>query len=181
MNKTLLVVLIAGVLGIGGYFYFEKEGNEMAEQTASQTEEGGVKQTGKKIAFSQFVNQGGSYKCTVHQFISDTDTTGTMFVDKGLMRGMFETETQGVKVSSNILVREGFTYTWSSTMPQGIKMAVKKDEGGVDTSTSGANSWNVDDVGDYECVAWDADQTTFVVPSNIVFMDLADLGSMYKR
>lgn len=181
MNKTLLIVLVALVLVVGGYFYFTGEQNEMVQDTTSG--EVTQKPTGKKIAFTEFIKQGGSYKCTVNQNTGDTETSGTMFISKDLMRGMFETNTQGAKVSSNILVRDGFTYSWSSAMPQGVKMAVVKGETtpNENIGTSGTYSWNADQIGDYDCEAWNADQATFAVPSNIEFMDLADLGVMYKR
>lgn len=181
MNKILLAVLIGGVVFVGGYFYFGGEKGGVVKDTTS--EEVAQQPEGKKMAFTQFVNQGGAYKCTVNQSVSGTDTTGVVFIDAGLMRGTFETESQGAKVSTNILVRDGYTYTWSSNMPQGIKMAIKKDEAvaNANVGTSGTYAWNAEEVGDYDCIAWNADQATFTLPAGIVFMDLADLGSMYKK
>lgn len=175
MNKTLLMVLVAGVVLVGGYFYFGGEKSEMIQDTTS--EEVTQQSSGKKMAFAQFLKDGGAYKCTVNQYVGDTESRGTVYVNQGLIRGMFETESQGAKISTDLLVRDGYTYTWTSAAPMGFKApAVSGDvDADQNAGTSGTYSWNADQIGDYDCVAWNADVATFTIPAGIQFMEMGDI------
>ena len=175
MNKTLLMVLVAGVALIGGYFYFSGEKNETGENITP----GEVTQqpSGKKMAFAQFLKDGGAYKCTVNQYVGDTESKGTVYINQGLIRGTFETETQGMKIATDLLVRDGYTYTWSSAAPMGFKAPVVSGDGDTNQNagTSGTYSWNAEQIGDYDCVAWTVDATTFAIPTGIQFMEMGDI------
>ena len=175
MNKTLLTVLVAGVALVGGYFYLSGEKSEMVQDTTS--EEVTQQSSGKKMAFAQFLKDGGAYKCTVNQYVGDTESKGTVYVNQGLIRGTFQTEVQGVKIDTDLLVRDGYTYTWTSAAPMGFKAPVISGDVDVNQNagTSGAYSWNAEQIGEYDCVAWNADTATFSVPTGIQFMEMGDI------
>lgn len=175
MNKTLLTVLVAGVVLVGGYFYFGGEKNEIVQNTVS--EEITQQPSGKKMAFAQFLKDGGAYKCTVNQYVGDTESKGTVYVNQGLIRGTFQTEVQGTKIDTDLLVRDGYTYTWTSAAPMGFKAPVVAPDTNTNQNAgmSGTYSWNAEQIGDYDCVAWNPDTATFAVPAGIQFMEMGDI------
>lgn len=185
MNKTILLILIGGVVILGGFMYFTGEkNNEMTKSnTALTSTEIKEQPSGKKMAFTEFTKQGGSYKCIVNQSVSDVVSKGTIFISGGMMRGTFTTTISGKENMSNILVRDGYTYIWSPEMPMAMKIAIPKQNTETNTNTgmSGSYSWNAEQIGDYDCEAWNADQTMFAIPSGTEFMDPSQMGTMYKR
>jgi hypothetical protein len=172
--KTIIAVLIIGALAIGGYSAIKKnKTNTTAVYTAQETAptQTTEKPVGKKIAFSEFIKQSGSYQCTVHQNLSDFDTGGTVYISDGKLRGDFSTIAEGRTVTSSVLARDGFVYSWSSMMPnKGVKMAMTMAElSNPAASTSGTYVWNASQIGDYSCTPWIAQEPTFGLPSGTTF------------
>ncbi len=165
-SKIILLVVAVGLLGVGGYMWSQNK-TEKVEivDTDAQVP------SGKKMAFSQFVKQGGSYKCTVNQYVGDTTTEGTTYINEGMIRGEYNTKVQGIDVSTSFIARDGYTYTWSSMAPtMGFKSKiVESTTEGDTTGTSGTYSFNAEQIGDYNCQPWSADSALFVVPSKVTF------------
>lgn len=175
MSKTLISVLVVGVLVVGGYFVFR--GNKVIDnaQVANNEISGEQEQTtvpsGKKMAFSEFMKQGGSYKCEVNQDVNDVETKGVTYINDGMVRGEYNTKVQGQNINSTLIVRDGFVYSWTSMLPNmGFKAkADTSASGDVTAGASGSYSWNAEQIGDYNCEAWTVDQSKFTVPTNITF------------
>lgn len=169
--KIIIWILIIGAVVFGGYSLVHNKNSVVVKTEEQQVPiEKPEESTGKKMAFAQFVKQGGSYQCTVHQAVSDFDTEGTVFISKGNIRGEFKTIAEGKNVTSSILVRDGFMYAWSSMMPKsGMKMVVKADAQNNGASGSGTYSWNAEQIGEYDCTPWAPDESTFAVPTAITF------------
>jgi hypothetical protein len=178
MNKIVLWVVL-GIVVLGGLVYVGGKKNMSGDglETGKNTME---KPSGKKMAFADFMKMGGSYKCTINQNSEGVQTTGTVFIDKNSTRGMFETTTNGTKVEGNFLMHNGYSYFWSSASLTGIKAAITENEN-QPQGMSEAYPWNPEQVGDYDCAAWSADAATFAVPVGIQFMDMAQMGGMYKK
>src|SRR3989344_2936863 len=158
MSKTTWGVIIAIVVVVGGYFLLTgKKGAENGPMNESQTE--------KKVAFAEFVKQGGSYKCEIKNNINDAGSSGTVYVSDGVVRGEFNTLTAGKMVTTYFLVRDGFSYAWFSTDPtKGFK--IKED-----TSVSASSDW-ANQIGDYSCESWTADRVMFEVPASVAFQEI---------
>ncbi len=131
---------------------------------------------GKKMAFMDFAKQGGSYQCTVNQYIdsSYTSTTkGTVYISAGNIRGNYNVKVQGMSIDTSVIVRDGFAYTWTNMMSTGYKVPVATDTTGKTsaggTTPQGTFSWNSDMIGDYDCKAWTTDVSVFTLPSTITF------------
>lgn len=168
MSKTTIISLVVvGVLVIGGYFVFS---NKSAKPEQEET----VTPTGKKMAFSEFLNQGGTYKCEISQKIDKAETRGTIYINGKMIRGEYSIKEQNTNVDSTILVRDGFTYSWTSSFPsEGFK--VKMDTNTADNSgisNPSSYGFNAEQIGDYNCEAWTLDQSKFVIPANITFREL---------
>ena len=160
MNKTLMWVLV-GVVVVAGGFYILK--GDKSEPTETVQEE-----TGKKMAFSEFIKQGGSYKCEVKQSMDDFNTGGTVYISGGNIRGDFNTVAEGQTAQTSFILKDGFTYNWSSLAPNmGVKVPVAVDS--ETTVNSEVYSWSANQIGDYDCEPWVADASMFIVPTNINF------------
>lgn len=126
----------------------------------------------KKIAFSQLVRQGGTYKCSVTQNIGNVTTQGLVYMDKGFVRGEFKAPYNGQVVSVSFLMRDGLTYVWNSMAPtQGVTM---KNNVNIQTGTNVNASPDeyLDQIGDYTCDAGTFDASVFVIPTTIKFKAL---------
>lgn len=171
MSKTIISVLILGVLVVGGYFAFNKDkGSEV--QTAN--DESSATPDGKKMAFAQFLKQGGSYKCDVSQSVSGVENKGTVYTSNEMIRGEFSTTIQGKTIDSTMVVRDGYSYSWSSALP-GTGFKVKTAASVYDTTTaggSGSYSFNAEQIGDYNCETWNSDPAKFTIPTNIIFKEI---------
>lgn len=176
MSKTAVVSLvIVVVLVIGGYFIFKNRGANYAP-VANNVITPGQEQTttpaGGKMSFTDFL-KGGAYKCEITQNVNGSATSGTTYIDNGLIRADFSTKVQGMTINSNIIVRDGYTYSWSSAYPGGFK--IKTDTTNTSTpgtSTPSSYSFNTAQIGDYHCDNWVSDPSKFTVPTNITFKDM---------
>jgi hypothetical protein len=152
MSKAIIGMLVVIVI-VGGYLVLKPNKPsevEVASKSEKTEEQVQVKNTNtKKIAFSEFVKQGGSYKCTVNQHVGGTDTKGTTYISNGMLKGEYATEVNDAKISSTFVVRDGYTYSWSSMMPSiGFKSKVIAQEGiKPEVSTSGTYSFNAEQMG----------------------------------
>ena|SRR3989344_8373273 len=170
MSKKLIILVILVAVVVGVYFVFggskevknEELGNANEEQTA-----------GKKMAFSQFLKQGGAYKCEVKQSMSDFENSGTMYINGQNMKGEFSTVAEGRTMNSSFMSRDGYSYTWSSLTPgMGFKIKAEAETSNDDVDTSGTYAWNADQIGDYNCENWVVDATKFELPKDVTFQEI---------
>lgn len=173
MSKTLISVLVLGVVIVGGYFIIKNgKGVETipSENTEVQNEEQAVEAVGKKMAFSEFIKTGGSYKCEVSQAMSDFENSGTMHIDGSKVRGDFTTVAEGMTVTTSLVVKDDYTYVWMNGV-NGLPASGFKTKNQVDTSASGGFRWDAETIGDYNCEAWVVDEAMFAIPSDITFQE----------
>ncbi len=140
----------------------------VATTTASSTLQ---KPTGKKIAFTELMKQGGSYKCTVTQNVANMASNGIVYIHNNLIKANFSTSIQGQTIDSNMISRDGYTYTWT-TMMKGVGYKVKIVEKSDQTPKGAASTtytWNGEQIGEYDCQALTADDSIFELPKDIVF------------
>ncbi len=95
-------------------------------------------------------------------------------MSEGLIRGEYNTEAQGINIGTTMIVRDGYAYSWTSVAPNmGFKAKVVENvEANPNAGASGAYSWNVDQIGDYECNDWTADPSKFAVPTGVNFQEI---------
>lgn len=180
MSKILMWVLVAGVV-IGGYVVINNSKSEVTENDSNlaggtelegSSEANSMDAAGKKMAFSQFVKQGGSYKCEVKQYLSDFENSGTVYLNGGNMRGEFSTVAEGRTMDTSFIFKDEYMYSWSSSLPNmGFKMKVNPMMTNTNTEaeTSGTYSWNADQIGDYNCEVWTVDPSKFALPAGVNF------------
>lgn len=166
-SKIIIGIVIAALVIVGGYAAFKQSKapvQENAEQSITTNEE-------KKMAFAEFIKKGGSYKCTVHQSVGGMDTVGTTYIHNGMIRGEYNNKVQGSNIDATLIVKDGYSYTWTSMYPtMGFKSKINQ-EAAVESGAgaSGTYSFDAEQIGDYECESWPADNSKFEIPTNITF------------
>lgn len=184
----LLIVIGGGVYyGVTSYVKNDQEVAVVSPSQGTQTTDqnqaaqatttaSSTAPTGKKIPFTEFMKQGGSYKCTVTQNVANMTSEGTVYIHNTMIRGEFTTTVAGQGVSASMIARDGYTYSWTSMMPtKGYKAKIVNSEGApgsANAGTSGTYTWDGTQIGDYSCEAWVADDTKFDLPKSIVFSDV---------
>ena len=172
MSKKLIILVILVAVVVGAYFVFG--GNKGAEN-GELGNANGEQTTGKKMAFSQFLKQGGAYKCEVKQSMSDFENSGTMYVSGKNMRGEFSTVAEGKTMISSFMSRDGYSYTWSSLTPgMGFKIKAEAETSNEGADINGTYAWNADQIGDYNCENWVVDATKFELPKNVTFQEITN-------
>ena len=180
---TLLFAVVGGAFyGVTSYMNKDTEFTPSQVNTAATSTEEVVMATttasttkntppGKKIAFTELMKQGGSYKCTVTQNVANMASNGAVYIHNNLIKATFSTNIQGQTIDTNMVVKEGYTYTWTS-MTKGIGYKVKTVEKTDETSvgkSSATYTWNGEQIGEYDCQAWVADDSIFNLPKDITF------------
>ncbi len=172
--------IILGILVGGGVIVAVAASFILADLSRSWTSESVLKENenptaGKKMAFTEFLKQDkGDYKCTVNQDVNGSVTVGTTYLSGGMIRGEYNTQVQNMNVDSTFIVRDGFSYSFTSLAPtMGFKVkVVEPKEGDVTTQTSGSYQWNAQNIGDYDCQPWTVDPAKFTIPTNITFQEI---------
>ncbi|MGB3921809.1 MAG: hypothetical protein WBL19_00805 [Minisyncoccia bacterium] len=172
MTKIQWIILGLIVVFVGGYFFIKSDdiSSDDSNGSASEVEES----SDRKMSFGDFVRQGGSYKCDIEQAVDGTTTSGTAYIDGGKIKGEYVTQAEGLSITSYVIVRDGYAYSWTSFAPNmGFKAKVVENAPADSTAPpSGEYSFNADDVGDYDCDAWAADASVFALPAGVKFTEI---------
>lgn len=180
MSQTKIIIsAIAALIVIGGGYVLFTQSKTATPNTqmgaGAETKSTEVAVTsGKKMAFSEFMKQGGSYKCTVIQSVNNTDTKGITYMDGGMIRGEYNISTQGMSITSTLIVRDGYTYTWTSMAPgMGFKARVVEQEAiSEKAGMSGTYAFDAKEIGDYDCTPWTPDASMFALPQGVTFTEI---------
>jgi hypothetical protein len=184
---VLAVALIGAVFyGVGSYVSYDGAPTPLKTESVATTtvmeptsvattttEASSTKPTGKKIPFAQFLNQGGSHMCTVNQTIGTVTSEGTVYIHDSFVMANFSTTLAGHQIDSTMVIRDGYIYSWTSasqTTGVKVKMLTAQEQESASASQT-VRSWNPNQVGDYSCKDWVADDTKFTLPKTIVFTE----------
>lgn len=186
MSKIAIWVLV-GIIVVGGGYYslnaaknnnskvIVTEENTSLESEVNTETDTNVSPTGKKMAFSQFISQEkGAYQCTVNQYVQNIESKGKVYINEGMIRGEFNTKVAGMSIDTTMIVRDGYTYNWSSVLPgTGFKAkALANGDVNTNSGTSGEYSFNAEQIGDYDCQIWTPDESKFTIPAGITFKEV---------
>jgi hypothetical protein len=173
-QNTAIGLVVAVVVGLGGEYYLMHQDAVSKPETgdqksASTTALADTTQAGKfKGSFTELAARGGSWKCTVDTSTAQSISSGVTYVSAGKVRGDFTTSVQGYgSVESHVMADGQDVYTWSSMMPQGLKVKMTaQGSGGTVASGQGADA---NQAYSYDCQPWVADATLFTLPASVTF------------
>jgi hypothetical protein len=160
---TWIAAAIAVVILGGGGWYAASHVHRSAPVTdAAPAAEAEGSFTGSLRAL---VARGGNYACTMHTDSGNTPTDGTIYVSGEHIRGDFTSTVPQIGNVDTHMIADGDTlYLWNSLMPKGIKSSEVAETDGSDS-----DGVNMDQSYTYDCKAWVADESKFVVPTDITF------------
>ncbi len=165
---VVIVILVAAVLA---FTLSKKSSKTEQETTVTPNTEEQSQETTSKGSIKSLIGLGKNVTCTVTYPVDNGTAKGTVYVagDKRV-RADFVTNIENKQIDSYMIQDGTWSYIWSSTTPQGIKMKIEEN---MPTPTPGA-SQNVDlnkEV-EYKCSSWSVDSSKFTPPANIQFMDM---------
>lgn len=190
------LVIIAAVVIVGGGVYYVKthtntevKTESTAQGDAMKSDTNSAEQTVDangnvmiKGSFAELAKSGKDYECTFTATHESIKTEGHVFVSGENVHGEFKTSIPNYgPMTAHMIADANFVYTWSSVMPQGIKVSKTKDMnanvqtgGQVNTSTgsiktNGSQNFDYNGMYDYNCKPWSKDASVFVPPSNVTF------------
>lgn len=169
MNTNAIIGLVVAVVVVGaGVWYFG--GNNTGENMNESMQGNEESQMGSGT-FMDLMKLGGSFECTVSSEDPNSVSNGTVFVSGEKIRGDFTSTVNGTPYDTHFINADGFIYTWSSAMPQGMKMADQGMMEGEASPSEAPGSFDPSVKVDYECNPWMADAGKFTPPSDVSFMD----------
>lgn len=170
MQKIILWVVISLVIVGGGYFVLISNNKGAPSDSDTTTV---PSESAKKMAFSEFLKSGEASKCSVTQSVSGLEMKGTVYAYKGMMNGEFKTEAYGKTIQTDFVLRDGYTYTWTSAAPNiGFKAKAAVPVGTNVAPASGQIGFNAETIGDYDCQPWAVDESKFTLPTSVTFREV---------
>lgn len=176
-----IVIAVVAVLAVGGGVYYATQGGDSGTEAEveNNVEVENQNNTGTegegRATLRSLLAIGRDTKCTFTSSEGEYESSGTVFITaNGEMRGDFNSSTPSGNVASHMLVKaDGNAYVWSGN--QGSKM----DFSAMNTSSNaqGQSEVGIDTQVNYDCDGWTRDDSRFVVPTNINFIDI---GAMMK-
>ena len=165
MNNKIIIGVVVAVLVIGGGYWFF--GREASLTTSPST-------------MNQLLASADPLECAYTQNNDQADTTGTLYVADGKVRGDFTIQTKasaGVaaqKLDSHLVTDGKQVLLWpltSQAPTQGVLINVdptKKDQ------------VNLDQTFDAVCKPWVKDDAKFAAPTDVQFTDVAVLEKAFS-
>jgi len=166
MNKKILGIIAIVVLVLVGYMLMKRvpaPGDAMMHD--------GMMMDGPHsgaMTAAEILKSGKDQKCTFTRTDANAESAGTVYFSKGKMRGEFDVTAQGQTFKASMMSDGNDVYTWGSMMPQGIKTPVSSGA----TNDPRNESFDLDDMVDYNCSSWNANSSMFELPSDVKFSEI---------
>ncbi len=170
MNNAWILIALAVVLAAGGGYYFLSKSDDaggMGRQEAANTES-------RKLTLKDLFVLGDDFQCTFAHDDGANRSSGTAYLAEGgdRIRADFEIEESAAGAMNGHLLRVGgYNYVWGSFYEQGIKVAVTEENKGE--LFSGDDEAAIDENTEFDCVPWMKNDSRFVVPSDVEFIDFS--------
>lgn len=164
------VVVVAA--GVGVWMYSGAGSGTPVSEGTPQEEAASAAAEPQPQSLKSLISYQGSQKCTFTSATATSDSSGTVYVANGTMRGDFVSTSAGRTIQSHMIVQGNTSYVWSDATPGGFKMSFDS------TSSAGTASQGPIDPNtpaSYSCEAWSPDTSVFAVPASIQFQDLTSL------
>ncbi|KND51451.1 MAG: hypothetical protein ABA06_04050 [Parcubacteria bacterium C7867-001] len=168
-TQTIIALVIAVVVVGGGVWYFSSMGPQGVPNGEAGTSNNG---TG---TLQSLMGLTGSMKCDVATAAGPSQSSGTVYITNGKMRGDFNSTsaaTGEAVIESHMIRSGGFMYTWSSAAPQGVKFS-EEAIASASSQSSGQGSVDPNAQVTYSCSLWAADEAQFTPPSTVSFIDMS--------
>lgn len=182
MNKKLLILVFLVLLSvIGGLVYvnaMSKQKEPMMPEPATPIQEQSTN-TDRNVQGNIFdlIKMGRALSCKFSG--TEPKSEGEIFILGNKLKGDFSVDDgTGTMTASHVVSDGTFMYVWGDEMEQGIKMNYSDVD--VEKAKTDTNLKSLNDNYDYSCSDWAVNDSYFVAPSNINFMDVTALQEMIQ-
>jgi hypothetical protein len=187
--KKFIIPAVAAlflIFVLGGFAYWRttqkqtQDDSSQGEQKTAQKEESGW----QNFKLSDLINTDGSFHCTFSYRAENEDASnGDIYMTQRgqKMRGTFLSKMgERPDVEGNILRDGQYQYFWQTGETQGMKFLIDETDTDIfandatqleDTPAATSETTETPDDVDYSCEPWRADDSKFVVPGGITFVD----------
>lgn len=167
MNRNALIGLIAVVIfAAGGWYLYSNNGATRSAGTQTPPNQ----EQGQMLSMKELMASNASQQCTFAE--PQSDTSGTIYVSGGKVRGDFETKSESGTVSGHMIADSSTVHTWMDGMSQGFKASFDV-AATADKNMEAQQSLNPDKKLDYRCSPWQADRSKFELPAGVTFTDMS--------
>lgn len=112
---------------------------------------------------------GGSWMCTVSHGSNIAESKGITYVNGRNIRGNFESDVPNIgKVQSSMIADEDNVYVWTSMVNMGFKAPREEEDPTAKATAESEYS--------YDCKPWTVDLSMFEIPTDIKFVESAQMG-----
>jgi len=173
MKKVLLLVLLLVVAA--GISACKKEDKKQVDTSVTQESES---ETYEGTIFD-LIKKKKTMKCTFSYSEQGQQMSGVVYIDNEKSRSDFEMiQTGQTKIDGHSITDGTWVYNWSSLTKDGTKMKIEE----VEPQSSQAQDGQKGDQSaapaqkiKYDCNKWKADESMFIPPSDIIFMDMSQI------
>jgi hypothetical protein len=166
MNKQTMAIIGVIVVLVAGFFIWRNQGSDSNQVSGDRI-------TGSN-SLSSLLGMGKNLVCTFDYADESGEQKGTVYIAGEKMSGEFTiTDSEG-SVQTSIIRDDEYQYLWGDGMEQGVKFklsAMSELEGEATTPTETEESVDLDQQYNVDCDNWRVDDSKFVPPSNVEFMD----------
>lgn len=138
--------------------------------------------TSTNSSIQDLLTMGKAQRCSFVMESEGTVTKGVVYIDKKRFRNELSVQSQGGDESINYMIGDGEAYYWwQKDNLQGTKMVVAElpptqqqatESPEVVTDTGESMVGNLATNYTYDCQNWSVDESFFVVPTTVTFLDL---------
>lgn len=172
-----VLVVLAGIIG-GTAIYNEKKQATVKNDTAvvapapaPEPAPAPVAPATESKSFKEILSTGGNVQCTFSDTAdASTETNGSIISNGSMMRGNFQTQTDGKSMTGHMIMRDGYMYSWFDASQDGVKIKLDADK---KSDTTGSNNVDADRKMNITCTPWSEDASQFILPSDRQFQDLS--------
>lgn len=176
---VLLIILL--LVFVGKSSNKPQAGNAIPTEGTAENSQG---ETSTKVGnMLELLKSGNTVKCAFSSNDNNTNISGTVYVSGKSMRNDSKITMENNQTIESHMISDGtWLYSWSSSMPQGVKMKIP-DTTQPSTAPNGTDAASANDSGkpqtmkglqsnyNFKCDKWNIDTTMFTLPTNIQFMD----------
>lgn len=179
-NKAVGAIVLVVILGAAAFFYFAKPKVNLPG-TTSPTEQSQVMSGLRSI--SDLISEGIPQKCTYSTTDGASTTEGTTYVSGKKVRGDFSNTLNGSVTMGHMISDGETTYVWNEGEKQGLMMPISNSQAANEPNMSSESSQQVSEAregslnqkANYSCSAWVPDDSMFVPPTTVKFIDLSEI------
>ena len=173
MNKNLLIGIGAVILlGIGAFMLMNRPDVNPAPSPDSQMDNNGAA-TMEKKSLRDLMSLGANQMCMFTD--TESNSSGTMYIGSGDMRGDFISQSQGSTFTSHLVAAGNDVYMWFEGETAGFKTSLTDLDNISGMGTNDEKTVDVNKQVNYSCSPWTVDRSKFSLPAGITFTDFGEM------